>query len=122
MDTTQAVSALAALAQEHRLAVYRLLVKTGGDGLTAGAIAEELGLPASSLSFHLSHLNRAGLVTQTRASRSLIYAADFERMNTLLAYLIEDCCQGHPEICMPMAETVSRAACCPPAATKRARK
>ena len=122
MNTLDAVSALAALAQEHRLAVFRMLVKAGPDGMPAGEIADELGVPASSMSFHLAQLNRAGLVAQRRESRSLIYTADFDRMNGLLAYLIEDCCQGRPEVCAPTAETVSRAACCTPIQKKRAKK
>ena len=91
---TQAVTALSALAQEHRLALFRLLVQAGPDGLPAGAIADTLGIPASSLSFHLGHLNRAGLVSQTRRGRSLIYAADYGAMNALLGYLMENCCGG----------------------------
>lgn len=122
MNTPDAVSALGALAQEHRLAVFRMLVKAGPDGMPAGAIAEQVGAPASSMSFHLAQLNRAGLVTQRRESRSLIYAVDFDRMNGLLAYLIEDCCQGRPEVCARMAEAVSRAACCVPTPRKRASK
>jgi DNA-binding transcriptional ArsR family regulator len=121
MDTAEAVSALGALAQEHRLAVFRMLVKAGPSGMAAGEIAERLGVPPSSMSFHLAHLNRAGLVAQRRESRSLIYSADFDRMNGLLAYLVEDCCQGRPEVCTPMAEAVSRAACCTPTPKKRAR-
>ena len=93
-DDIAAVAALAALAQEHRLALFRLLVQAGPDGLPAGAIAEKLGVPASSLSFHLGHLNRAGLVSQTRQGRSLIYAADYAAMNGLLGYLMENCCGG----------------------------
>jgi DNA-binding transcriptional ArsR family regulator len=93
-DDSTAVTALSALAQEHRLALFRLLVQAGPDGLPAGAIAEKLGVPASSLSFHLSHLNRAGLVSQTRQGRSLIYAADYAGMNALLGYLMENCCGG----------------------------
>lgn len=93
-DDIAAVTALAALAQEHRLALFRLLVQAGPDGLPAGAIAERLGVPASSLSFHLAHLNRAGLVSQTRQGRSLIYAADYAAMNGLLGYLMENCCGG----------------------------
>lgn len=89
-----AVNALSALAQEHRLALFRLLVQAGPDGLPAGTIAEKLGVPASSLSFHLGHLNRAGLVSQTRQGRSLIYAADYGAMNALLGYLMENCCGG----------------------------
>ncbi len=91
---TQAVTALAALAQEHSLALFRLLVQAGPDGLPAGAIADRLGVPASSLSFHLGHLDRAGLVTRTRQGRSLIYAADYAAMNGLIGYLMENCCGG----------------------------
>ncbi len=119
MKNQDAVTALAALAQEHRLAVFRMLVRAGPEGMSAGAISDKLSLPASSMSFHLSHLNRSGLITQRREGRSLIYAADFDRMNALLAYLVEDCCQGKPEVCAPMAEAVSRAACCTPATAKR---
>lgn len=119
MKSSDAVSALAALAQDHRLAVYRMLVKRGPEGMSAGEIAGALRIPASSLSFHLAQLNHVGLVIQRRESRSLIYSADFDRMNGLLAYLVEDCCQGRPEVCAPMAETVSRAACCAPAAMKK---
>ena len=93
-DDLAAVAALSALAQEHRLALFRLLVQAGPDGLPAGMIAERLGVPASSLSFHLAHLNRAGLVSQTRQGRSLIYAADYAAMNGLLGYLMENCCGG----------------------------
>lgn len=121
MNTQQAVLALSALAQEYRLRVLRTLVKAGPEGMAAGAVADALGLPASSLSFHLAHLARAGLVAQRRESRSLIYSANFDRMSALLAYLVEDCCQGRPEVCMPMAEAVSRAACCTPTPKKRAR-
>lgn len=101
-ETADAVSALAALAQEHRLALFRLLVQAGERGLAAGAIAEKLSLPNSSLSFHLAHLTRAGLIRQRRQSRSLIYTADYAAMNALIAYLMENCCGG--EACD--AETV----------------
>lgn len=94
MNNAESVEALSALAQEHRLAVFRLLVQAGPEGRAAGAIAEAVGLAASSLSFHLAHLTRAGLITQRRESRSLIYAADFERMNTLVGFLTENCCGG----------------------------
>ena len=94
MQTADAVPALAALAQEHRLAIYRLLVQAGPNGMAAGAIADKLGLPASSLSFHLANLNRAGMITQKRESRSLIYSADFDRMNALVEFLTETCCEG----------------------------
>ncbi len=92
MDAKQTVGALSALAHDHRLAIYRMLVEQGLDGLPAGVIAERLGVPASSLTFHLQHLLRAELVTQRRVSRQLIYAADFTTMNTLVGYLTENCC------------------------------
>lgn len=89
-----ALSALSALAQEHRLAVFRLLVQAGPEGLAAGDIAEKLDLPASSLSFHLSHLKQGGIVQVERQGRSIIYRADFAAMNGLMAYLLENCCAG----------------------------
>ena len=88
------VDALAALAQEHRLAVFRALVQAGPEGMAAGRIAEKLGLPNSSLSFHLAQLRHAGLVSQKREGRSLIYAADYGAMNALVGYLMENCCGG----------------------------
>jgi ArsR family transcriptional regulator, arsenate/arsenite/antimonite-responsive transcriptional repressor len=94
MHSPEAVHALGALAHEHRLAIYRLLVETGPDGLAAGVIAERLGIAPSSLTFHLQHLQRAGLIDQKRASRQLIYAADFARMNALVGFLTENCCGG----------------------------
>jgi ArsR family transcriptional regulator len=105
LDAKHAVGAFAALAHEHRLAVYRMLVEHGPDGLPAGVIAERLGLPPSSLTFHLQHLLRAGLVTQRRFSRQLIYAADFTAMNSLVTFLTENCCgQGRAGgVCDPAA-------------------
>ncbi len=94
MQATAAIEALSALAQEHRLALFRLLVQAGERGMAAGAIADALGIPNSSLSFHLAHLNRAGLVRQERQHRSLIYRADYSAMNALVAYLLENCCAG----------------------------
>ena len=94
MQSNAAVDALGALAQDHRLAVFRLLVQAGADGLAAGAIAGALQLPKSSLSFHLAHLTRAGLIRQQRLSRSLIYTADYAAMNALIGYLMENCCGG----------------------------
>lgn len=88
------IAALAALAHEHRLALFRLLVQTGSDGMAAGAIAGALDLPNSSLSFHLAHLTRAGLIRQDRQGRSLIYTADYPAMTGLIAYLTENCCGG----------------------------
>jgi ArsR family transcriptional regulator len=92
MDATQAVTALSALGHETRLALFRLLVERGPDGLPAGTIAERLGIPPSSLTFHLQHLHRAGLVTQRRLHRQLIYATDFSAMNGLVMYLTDNCC------------------------------
>jgi ArsR family transcriptional regulator, arsenate/arsenite/antimonite-responsive transcriptional repressor len=94
MQTPDALSALAALAHEHRLAIFRLLVEKGPDGLPAGDIAERIGLVPSSLTFHLQHLARAGLLTQTRVGRQLFYATDFGVMNELVGYLTENCCGG----------------------------
>lgn len=94
MDAASAVDALGALAQENRLAVFRLLVQAGQDGMPAGAVAAELGIPNSSLSFHLAQLHRAGLLKQERQHRSLIYSADYAAMNELVAFLVENCCGG----------------------------
>jgi ArsR family transcriptional regulator len=92
--STDAISALAALAQEHRLALFRMLVQAGADGVAAGALAAALNVPNSSLSFHLAQLREAGLILQRRAGRSLIYSADYDAMNALVAYLMENCCAG----------------------------
>lgn len=94
MKADRAVSALGALAQEHRLRLFRLLVQAGEPGMPAGAIADKLGVPNSSLSFHLAQLRRAGLVNQERQHRSLIYSANYAAMNALVAYLLENCCAG----------------------------
>ncbi len=111
METTDAVRAFAALAQETRLATLRLLVQAGPNGLPAGAIAESLGVPASTLSFHLKELDRAGLARSWRVQRQIRYAADFEGLRRLLAYLTADCCNGHPEICGGLIETVAACGC-----------
>jgi ArsR family transcriptional regulator len=102
MDTKSAISSLSALAQETRLAIFRMLIEAGTDGLAAGAIAGRLDIPASSLSFHLAELTRAGLIAQRRESRSLIYSANFRAMNALLGYLTENCCGGNPAACAPL--------------------
>jgi DNA-binding transcriptional ArsR family regulator len=100
MDQIAAIAALGALAQETRLALFRLLVATGPAGLSAGIIAERLGVAPSSLSFHLQQLVHAGLITQRRLSRQLIYSAEYGTMNELLGYLTENCCGGG-EACVP---------------------
>lgn len=94
MKTTDAILSLNALAQEHRLTLFRLLVQAGDRGMPAGAIAEALGVPNSSLSFHLAQLRIAGLILQERQHRSLIYRANYPAMNALVAYLMENCCAG----------------------------
>jgi len=101
MKTAQVIQALGALAHEHRLAVYRLLVERGPEGLSAGVIAERVGLVPSSLTFHLQALQRAGLITQVRASRQLIYSADYPAMNGLVGYLTDNCCAASDERCAP---------------------
>jgi ArsR family transcriptional regulator len=114
MKSSQAVAALAALAHEHRLGVYRMLVEAGHEGLNAGTIASRLKLPPSSLTFHLQHLHRAGLLTQERKGRELIYAADFAAMNTLVGYLTENCCAGASASC--------ESECEPPRASRKSTK
>jgi ArsR family transcriptional regulator, arsenate/arsenite/antimonite-responsive transcriptional repressor len=99
MKKSEVLAALAALAQETRLDIYRLLVQAGEGGLPAGKIGDQLGLPSATLAFHLKELKHAGLVTFTREGRSLIYAAVYPTMNGLLAYLTENCCQGNPAAC-----------------------
>lgn len=94
MEGSTAVAALGALAQEHRLALFRLLVQAGEEGMPAGAIAETLGVPNSSLSFHLAQLSKADLVHQERRHRSIIYRANYASMNELVGYLMENCCAG----------------------------
>ncbi len=96
MEADQIIRALSALAQEHRLAAYRLLVQAGEGGIPAGALAEQLDVPPSSMSFHLAQLANAGLVTQRRESRSIIYSADYAAMNGVMGYLTENCCGGVP--------------------------
>jgi ArsR family transcriptional regulator, arsenate/arsenite/antimonite-responsive transcriptional repressor len=101
MKKPDAVAALAALAQDNRLDVYRLLVQAGPEGMPAGRVAEELDLAPNTLTFHFDRLRGAGLVTVRREGRSMIYAARFETMNGLLAFLTENCCQGAAEACAP---------------------
>ena len=102
MEMTQAIDALSALAQETRLQVHRLLVEAGPEGLPAGRIGEELDLPPATLSFHLAHLARAGLVQSRQDGRFVIYSADFDSMNALVGYLTENCCGG--QSCAPISK------------------
>lgn len=108
IGTDAALEAFGGLSNEHRLAIFRLLVQAGPAGLAAGDIADRLGIPASSLSFHLAHLTRAGLTLQRRESRSLIYSANFATMNGLVAFLTENCCGGAS--CAPVASPKKRKA------------
>ena len=107
METTQAVSALSALAQPSRLAAFRLLVAAGPEGMAAGAIGEQLDLPPATLSFHLAGLTRAGLAQSRQEGRFVIYTANFENMNSLVAFLTENCCGGAscaPAACQPSSK------------------
>jgi ArsR family transcriptional regulator len=106
MEKLHAIAALAALAQESRLDIFRLLVQAGINGLPAGQIGEKLGVPSATLSFHLNQLKQAGLVTFRREGRSLIYAAEYSAMNALLAYLTENCC-GRDAVCAPLCDPVA---------------
>lgn len=112
MDQRKALVAFGALSQETRLHIVRNLVVAGPDGLSAGALAEKVGVSPSNISFHLKELERSGLVSQQRESRSIIYRADYEALGDLVRFLMEDCCSGHPGICAP---AVAVAACCVPA-------
>jgi DNA-binding transcriptional ArsR family regulator len=115
MKTPEAIAALSALAHEHRLTIYRLLVEQGPEGLAAGEIAERVGMVPSSLTFHVQALQRAGLITQRRVSRQLFYAADFGAMNALVGYLTENCCGQSATSC-------DAAACKPGRAVAQAKK
>src|SRR5271155_495528 len=101
MEQIDAVAALSALAQDNRLDVYRLLVQAGPEGMPAGGVADALKLAPNTLTFHLDRLRQAGLVTVRRDGRSMIYAARYDTMNTLISYLTENCCRGAPEQCAP---------------------
>lgn len=110
MDLHQAVLTLSALAQETRLAVFRLLVKEGPEGLPAGRVAERLAVTPATLSFHLAQLERAGLLSSQRHSRQIVYRVDLEGTRRLLAFLTEDCCQGRPELCAGLETDVASSA------------
>ena len=112
MESSLAIRRLGALAQDSRLAVFRLLVRAGEAGRPAGEIARELGLPPNTLSAQLTILVNAGLARSRRDGRSIIYAADYAAMSELLLYLTEDCCQGRPEICTSLSNIAVSAACC----------
>jgi ArsR family transcriptional regulator len=108
MKKPDALAALAAMAQDNRLDIFRLLVEAGRDGMAAGAVAEALSLAPNALSFHLDRLRDAGLVTVRREGRSMIYAARYETMNALIAFLTENCCRGRAEDCLPVKNRARR--------------
>jgi DNA-binding transcriptional ArsR family regulator len=111
MELSAAIEALSALGQESRLRVFRLLVKCGPDGMPAGEIAEQLKVPANTMSSHLAVLSRAGLVSSRKEGRSVVYAIDVEGIRKLLAFLVQDCCQGKPTVCQPLI-AAALADCC----------
>lgn len=115
VKSIDAIDAFSALAQPTRLAVIKLLVRAGPEGMASGEIARVVEAPASTMSTHLAVLARSGLVSSRRDSRLIYYAADMTGLSDLLGYLIEDCCEGHPDICMPLAKVMERAGCCAPA-------
>lgn len=113
MTEDRAIAAFAALSQETRLRIVRLLVQAGPKGLPAGAIGEVMdGASSSRMSFHLGQLEQAGLVQSRREGRSIIYSAVYGALSDLVAFLMRDCCQGHPEVCAPAVAALS--ACCTP--------
>src|SRR5262245_28734598 len=109
MDERQALASFGALSQETRLRIIRMLVVAGPDGLAAGAIAEKTDVSPSNVSFHLKELERAGLITQKRESRSILYSASFDALGGLIRFLMEDCCGGNAQICAPALDV---ATCC----------
>jgi DNA-binding transcriptional ArsR family regulator len=111
MEINQATAMLSALAQVSRMSAFRLLVKVGSQGLPAGDIAEALAIPHNTLSTHLAILSRAGLLRWRRDGRSVIYRVDFDGTRALLGFLLEDCCQGTPEVCNSLLDTVLTGCC-----------
>jgi len=116
MEERQALLSFGALSQETRLRIVRALVIAGPDGMAAGSIADKVGVSATNVSFHLKELERAGLVSQQRASRSIIYTASYDTLGALVRFLTEDCCAGHPEICAPIN---AAQVCCTPAIAEK---
>ena len=113
MESKEAVIALAALAQETRLSIFRLLVQVGPEGIPVGRIGEELGVAPATLSFHLKELSHAGLITSRQESRFIYYTANFERMAAIMTFLTQNCCKGMPRECLTVSET-DLANCCTP--------
>jgi ArsR family transcriptional regulator, arsenate/arsenite/antimonite-responsive transcriptional repressor len=118
MESENVILALAALAQSTRLDVFRLLAKHEPEGLAAGDIARALAVPQNTMSSHLAVLSRAGLVSTQRFSRSIVYRADLTQLQAVVLFMLRDCCDGRPEICAPVVESLTP--CCPPLKKKRA--
>jgi ArsR family transcriptional regulator, arsenate/arsenite/antimonite-responsive transcriptional repressor len=116
METKEAVIALAALAQETRLSIFRLLVRVGPEGVPVGQIGKELKAAPATLSFHLKELYHAGLISSRQEGRFIYYTANFERMAALMTFLTQNCCQGMPQECITVVET-ALGSCCPPEST-----
>lgn len=112
MEEKQALNAFGALSQETRLRIVKSLVTAGPEGMSAGTLGEEMDASSSRMSFHLSHLEGAGLIESRREGRSIIYSAKFAALSSLIQFLMRDCCQGHPEVCNPAVAAL--AACCEP--------
>jgi DNA-binding transcriptional ArsR family regulator len=118
VELKSAVTALAALAQETRLSIFRLLVEAGPDGVSAGRIGETLNVPAATLSFHLKELARAGLVSSRQERQFIYYAVDFARMADLMDFLTRNCCQGMPQACLSVVQTALGSCCSPQSQSK----
>ena len=116
METKEAVIALAALAQDTRLSIFRLLVHMGPEGIPVGRIGEELEVAPATLSFHLKELYHAGLISSRQEGRFIYYTANFERMAAIMTFLTQNCCQGMPQACLTVVET-ALGSCCPPEST-----
>ena len=121
MESKDAVKALAALAQETRLSIFRLLVQAGPEGVAAGVVGEMLGVPPATLSFHLKELAHAGLVSSRQEGRFIYYSTDYGRMAALMTFLTQNCCQGTPQECLSVMETALGSCCAPQPKRKSAR-
>ncbi len=121
MELKDAVTSLAALAQESRLAIFRLLVQAGPAGMAVGSVAEQLEIPAATLSFHLKELSRAALISARQDGRFIYYSANFPQMAALLSYLTENCCCGMPQECLGVMET-ALAQCCAPKSKSKSKR
>ena len=122
MEIKEAVAGLAALAQETRLSIYRVLVEAGPGGVAAGSLAQQLEVPPATLSFHLKELARADLVTARHEKQFVFYAVDYERMAELMTFLTQNCCKGMPQGCLSVVETELSRCCAPQSKTKRKRR